>query len=818
MSRRTLCLASWSTMACLSFALTGCSNDEPEPAQQPVNVARSQPQRRPNILTNKDADKPAETTPEVIDPEAGYPAELAEWSDDDFRKAREINHSRLVMAINERADGSEDDADDAKFWMELLAIEPPSQGRAPAFANQSDPRGPSAGGRSSISSGDVRGQRDTMGDGLGDFGEQSGGVARGDGIAQGDMDLGDMDRGDMDLDDMDRGGGELMEPGRGPGRTGSRGESTAESTMGKGSAQEIVKTLIDVSINNSTDLSLETLTGVMSGKVSNGTADGVMVGFVLDSLQESSRDEHQQLILEALLQPGKFRNGSGDDDSVTALDLQKEAFAKLEGAKLSALKNTLAERVGDANPANAAQPIIEYLLKDDFDNLEAQVTLYQSGAITNKDLRAELRDLLASYSKSAFNRLMGLTAAPVMENATNSGAGQGNNDADLRGDVRGGFGGDFDGGDVRGGFGGDFDGGDVRGGFGGDVRGGFDGGEMGEGGRPIGGRGTGNNTNNTPRRGNLGLRAIPLSDQQVQDVAGLLWTKEFEATVLAELETANSMEDVGDGLKLAGVLPMHAVRRRLAKMVEDNWQNGVENLAQLGIFSGILHDPGMLLVSKTAPTNFPLRFNPNRTPPGASSLRAKWDENKLKFDWFTEIYNQVETQTQLYRDAPGFSNSLGSSVSHVRLHRGADKDVEAVFESSWPDDVSRQTGGAELDPLKVQYIRIRTLEPIARVRGHYANALRKGQNYPLAQPGGAWLTHTETDLEKGVSRSIDVFVKPGGSVGGGRNVGSGDFGGGDFGGDFGGGRGGGRRGPGRGQVGGGVIVEILVIETPAISG
>ncbi len=772
MSQKTLSLKACALLACLGLVMSGCNKDEEtEPEFAPVNVANTPSpnpnQNRPiggggnqnNAAANND-------TPEEVDPEAGFPTDLAEWTDDDFRKAREINHSRLAYAVMERAGNTEDDEDAAKFWLALLEIEPPSQGRAPNFAEMTDPGAPDAEGGNQNANIDPNSQ----------------------GIADASDPLG-MNR--MAVGDSGGGGGS------GGGAPGTNNSGADDASMGDGSAQEIVKTLIDAAIQNTTSASLATLTAVLSGAIANGTPDDVMVGLALDGLKESKQEAHQALMLQALLKPGELRD-EDDEDGMSALDLQQAVFDKMEGAELSRLKMTLAEGIADATPEAAADAIVEHLLDDDFDNFEAQVVLFQSGAVTDDDLRAELRDLLASYSKSAFDLLMGLTEAaePVEDDSDD------NNNSGRGGPRNGGEGG-------------------------GNVQ------SISVGDEPIGGanRNARNNANNS--RSNPGVRSIPLTDEQAATIAGAMWTKKFEETVLNDLSDAGSLEDAGDDVNLAGVLPMHAVRRKMAEMVENNWQRGPQSLADRGLFTTIFHEPGTLMVSKSAETNFPRNFNPGGEAPANPRAQERFEENKLKYDWFTQIYNQVEAMKKMYAEAPEVRSNFGNGKPPVRLHRGAENKEELVFEANWPEDIARKASAAELDPLRVQYARIHTTDVLNLVNVHYTQTLRGGQSYPL-QNGGVWVTKVETDTEKGVTRSIDIFVQPGdsleevnnnsgagqggGSSAPGRKTASSEGGSGCT--DAVGGIGGGGS-PGRGNRPAnariGVVVEMLVVETPAIA-
>ncbi len=762
MSRKSLFSPIWAALACLGVLLTGCSKEEEPAPQQAVNTPRgtaasssgqSVAERTAAEVARELAKQNGGTAAGEVDPEADYPAELADWSDDDYRNARKINHSRLKIAVKERADKTEDSSADAKFWLELLEIKPASQGRDPDFSDNTDPG-------AALAANEEQGLGAGKNDG--DGGQLS--TANDAPIQQ-----------RVAVGDAGPSGGATNTPAT------NNDPPVDESKMGKGSAQEIVKALTDASAANTTEESVEALSAVLAGKLNNGTPDDVMVGFVLEEIKDSKREDQQQLMFEALLMPGKLRE-SEEDGKLTALQLQGKVFELLKGAKLSAMKKTLAEQIGDAEPSEAANTILDFLLEDDFDNLEAQVILYQNGEVTDEARNAELRDLLASYSKSAFDRLMGLTSAPAAAEGGASNNGGGGN-----GSGRG----------VGGSDGGDGAGSSQTITVPGDDE-------------PLGGagtRGAGGNrgAGNAPRRNNPGIRAIALTDDQVKTVAESLWTEEFEAAILDELNRGRTLEGAGDTMNIAGVMPMHAIRRKLAAMVKDNWQDGAQALADRGMFTNIMHEPGMLLVSKSAPTDIPKNFNPSGPAPTGGSRLESFEENKKKYEWFSSIYEQVDTMMKLYGSSPGTKDSLTGIQPPVPLYAGSN--VTGAFEADWPEEISRKAGDAQIDMLKVQYIRAESDRPINHISGHYSLKLRGEQSYPLVN-NGVWLNKTETDLEKGITRSTDIFIRPGTSGGGGGAGGSGGAGRGVGGGEGIGGVGGGQQN--------GATVEILVVETPAI--
>lgn len=744
MLRRSHVRSSWAVMACLGMALGGCNKEEEAPVQQPVNTPRPVQNSGANLNGGNAIGSNANSSPEKVDPEAGYPAELAEWTDEDYRKARKINHSRLTFAIEEREKKSRDSAEDAKFWLELLEIKPLTQGREPDFTKkQEDP------GASLVADNSNK--------------------QKGRGSTDNDEDLSGLPR----VASMSSGGG-----GDASKTTGNANPTDEEKVdpalLGKGSAQEIVKALVDATLANKTSESLETLKALLSAKLANGTPDPAMVKFTMDGMQSSKRTDLDDLFMMVLLQPGELRPDDKPEDIVnpmSALDLQKEGFARLEGKDLAELKSTLARRIGDAKPDAAADPILTMLLEDKIENVPAQVVLYQSGEIKDQAKRDELRDLLASYSKSAFDRLMGLTEAPAAEgtgNTNQAGGGRGGS-SDSGSNVSAPPPPPDEGtGPIGGGAG-----------------------------VPGGGRGGANRTRNNP-----GLRKIDLTDEQVTLVVNAMWTKEFEDTVLQQLDTAGNLDDAGDLMNLVGVLPMQTLRRRVASMIDKNWEDGVDALAERGIFTTIMHDPGMLLATKVVPTDrIPKNFDPTKVPSNPSQ-RTSFDENKKKYDWAGSTYEQVEMLMKLFAAAPGAKSALGGIKPPVQLYRGSESNVKVAFEAIWPDDIRKKSGDAQIDPLTVRYLRIESAEMLNAVKGHYNNKLR-GTSLPLVN-NGVWYSQSKTDAESGTTTSVDIFIKQGGGGGGGGGGGLPNTGG------IGAGGGGGAQNQN-------VVVEILVIETPAIA-
>lgn len=622
------------------------------------------------------------------------------------------------------------------------------------------------------------------------------------------------------------------------------------------------------------------LESLLAGKIQTGVADSTVVNHVIEALFADLNSTHQEIVVKVLTAPDQFRAaapakpqgevdgppgigpggsplaggpgfggpGAGfGNQTITDASLQQMVIVKMDALDLPALRKQAAERLAAMKAGPPKQALTDMLLKKRFDNVEAQVALFTTGA--DAATQNKLVVSFAEYSRSTLSKLLQVSEAPPQANNGFGGA------PGVGGPGLGGPPG------VGGPPGGAPPGLAPPGGAPGGPPAGAGGGVPGVGAPPgadgpgipgAGGPGVGVPGGGLPGAGGFGRAQeakLEITQERVPVVASLLWKDGLLEAIRGKVNTAPMRGD--DPLtKLGASIPLSPIRLAFHNRVQNQWQQGADKLEESKLFSEALLDPGLLVALKSIPRenrkDAPEAANggfgggapgvpgapgipggPAAGPPNAGQQndRRNRDKNRKvdKDDAEQEWVGGVEKLVRALNRRFEFSEESPSSPPEkkpVTMHREADIIIE--YYANWPEDLPEDMQSLGIPKMKVHYIRCEPNDKFVKLNGHYRNLAGANRH---AITGGMWY---DKDYKRdGVRGSTDVMVyraQPNNQFGGPGGPGAGGPG---VGGPGGPGRPPGAGGPGVGGPPGGpggredkeeppqdedLIVEILSIE------
>jgi len=298
---------------------------------------------------------------------------------------------------------------------------------------------------------------------------------------------------------------------------------------------------------------------------------------------------------------------------------------------------------------------------------------------------------------------------------------------------------------------------------------------------------------------------MPLADAYF--VASTLWHPAALAAIVKRAENVPELGEAASLLRLAASLPLPPVRARQHALVKDHWTEGTARIKDDLPFGTYIHDPGLLLVAKSAPrksdpSKLPAaKGRPARAPRPADEIAP---DDKAKYEWmqacedFVRVLNrrfyaaalalnsdtvapaeQAVGEGQPPQDTaaadPSSSSAAESAATapaspqdnYFRAEGGADRplpielhegaSVLAEYHLKWPDDLAAgRLPNIQISPLIVHYIRVEQKVRPVKLKNLYQRQLKSTSAREVAD--GFWLDHVTTGNEPGTTRSIDVLI------------------------------------------------------------
>lgn len=286
------------------------------------------------------------------------------------------------------------------------------------------------------------------------------------------------------------------------------------------------------------------------------------------------------------------------------------------------------------------------------------------------------------------------------------------------------------------------------------------------------------------------------SEAALIHAARFLWSPGFVSALVKQL---NASADLGYGLvpvsggdfvRIAASIPNAQVRQAVGELFEKCHATGVANLNSGGFFAAEVHDPGMLVTLKSLPRPKTSRAASQQAPTPDTWTAASQD-----------LVLSLRDRMRALSAKPGKLTPVTESFP-VRLHKNAVAEFSGML--TLPGTFGASLKESSPSPINVYYARTSFTSQRPRdqedLADHYESRT-SGQRRADQARGILWMDGVKT-AASGTKRSLDVIIQAA------TGNAQGAAGGGEFGGDaaFSGGAGAGNSGS--------FTIEILVIDSP----
>jgi hypothetical protein len=272
------------------------------------------------------------------------------------------------------------------------------------------------------------------------------------------------------------------------------------------------------------------------------------------------------------------------------------------------------------------------------------------------------------------------------------------------------------------------------------------------------------------------------SDPRFQ-LADLLWSEAFGATVRTKLAEGRPLEKQADLVLLAGTIPRDTMRAALAKTLRKHWSEGPKALEAADAVNKMLTDPGLLVLLKMNPRRSEAkpaarpsgsRGRPVRSPPGggaaATAKIAAEKKEQAEKDWMTlssklvtawcarfQAAAQARDKTEAEAGNPS-GNVAPKLPSEFEMANGAK--VTTAYHLVWPAEVPAEIGSSKPSPLEIYYIRVEETNKPKKAIGYYSRQLQvKTSEVRKTDNGKAdWLDSVRALQQTDRRRSVDVVL------------------------------------------------------------
>ena len=317
-----------------------------------------------------------------------------------------------------------------------------------------------------------------------------------------------------------------------------------------------------------------------------------------------------------------------------------------------------------------------------------------------------------------------------------------------------------------------------------------------------------------PRSGRSRSRATTASTYSAEtylEFARRFWTSEMVDTLVAEVKLTPQFDQASNLLTLLGTMPIESSRQAIAKIMKEHAQDGPRPWISAGLLGINTGDPGMLVLAKDAyhnnatrrttrpntgsrtpstlrsrssrslppnsrtrssRTSRPLPSRGSRTARGGAAtvnLPSTMDAQDRAWIMATESL-VVELNRQLLAaatvrrskaEAGKLGDEMASADMPLELHGGAR--VKSQYHVSWPEGIADKMGSSQVAPLDLHYVRIEQEDRPNRLVSHYRRFARKSEVRDL-NSGGFWIDGLGVGIDPNSKISVDVRItKTGGN-------------------------------------------------------
>lgn len=193
--------------------------------------------------------------------------------------------------------------------------------------------------------------------------------------------------------------------------SGAADESAPDAAAAPSSATaeasgDVIRALIEALTGNRAPAARDAMRHVLTGELTTELPPADVVSYLADALLRSGDAQHTALLVESLVRPQVFRPAEGP---FSWARLQQAALLAVGRRPSRALYRQIAEAVDDPSSPHVAA-VIEALLEPGEDRLEAQWVLLVRGGLGAAE-QSRARRILAHYSSAALRQLLGIPAA-----------------------------------------------------------------------------------------------------------------------------------------------------------------------------------------------------------------------------------------------------------------------------------------------------------------------------------------------------------------------------------------------------------------------
>ncbi|MDY0166243.1 MAG: hypothetical protein RBS80_06840 [Thermoguttaceae bacterium] len=251
-------------------------------------------------------------------------------------------------------------------------------------------------------------------------------------------------------------------------------------------------------------------------------------------------------------------------------------------------------------------------------------------------------------------------------------------------------------------------------------------------------------------------------------LARQLWGERSTEAFAQHLADVDRRDDPGHLLALCATMPAEAIRSELLKTLRARHGHGPDALEKAGVPGTLVSDPGFLLVVKSLDRQEPQaptagrpagRAQPQAAPGRAADAAGqKWMKfsETLVRSWCEKLDAAAQVQAEKARLAGKNPAELRRLEDlPVNLHDGAE--VRSAYHLVLPGPLAEKLSGAQVGPMRIQYVRTEDRTSIKRVLGYYRRVLSMRDGRPI--DNGVWFDSYRSAAAPGVRCSLDVLIR-----------------------------------------------------------
>ncbi len=260
-------------------------------------------------------------------------------------------------------------------------------------------------------------------------------------------------------------------------------------------------------------------------------------------------------------------------------------------------------------------------------------------------------------------------------------------------------------------------------------------------------------------------------------IASQLWSADFARVVTERLDAIESLANGAPRIAMASTMPLDEMRARLYTLLEKHALEGPAAVESSGLLNDVIFEPGFLAVVKSLPREDPpVGRKPAEVAPKRTSRRSRTPAGDQQGGGGNETpewqqrqqasYAWMRTSEYLVRALCGRLAAAGESQfglgdakpQQPPLEVATDAEITSQFSFEWPTEAAKQLAGSgvPLDPMKLQYVRLKQVGKPKSILGFY----RRKMNQPVVHEMGheCWAESFRNLPKSDRKLNVDLFV------------------------------------------------------------